>query len=97
MLERIDFKTLAERRNESKLIYLYKIVNDLVEINTGDILFPQPSIHNTRGHQLRFLLPPTRINSYHYSFFPSAIRQWNNLSESVINSSSVEHFKSLLN
>ena len=24
MLERIDFKTLAERRNESKLIYLYK-------------------------------------------------------------------------
>ena len=70
MLERIDFKTLAERRNESKLIYLYKIVNNLVEINTDDdILFPQPSIHNTRGHQLRFLLPPTRINSYHYSFF----------------------------
>ena len=69
MLERIDFKTLAERRNESKLIYLYKIVNNLVEINTDDILSPQPSIHNTRGHQLRFLLPPTRINSYHYSFF----------------------------
>ena len=75
MLERIDFKTLAERRNESKLIYLYKIVNDLVEINTDDILSPRPSIHNTRGHQLRFLLPPTRINSYHYYFFPSAIRQ----------------------
>ena len=96
MLERIDFKTLAERRNESKLIYLYKIVNDLVEINTDDILFSRPSIHNTRGHQLRFLLPPTRINSYHYSFFPSAIQQWNNLPKSVINTSSVEHFKSLL-
>ena len=40
MLERIDFKTLAERRNESKLMYLYKIVNNLVEINTDDILFP---------------------------------------------------------
>ena len=52
MLEIIDFKTLAERRNESKLIHLYKIVNNLVEINTDDILFPRPSIHNTRGHQL---------------------------------------------
>ena len=97
MLERLDFKTLAERRNESKLIYLYKIVNNLVEINTDDILFPQPPIHNTRGHQLRFLPPPSRINSYHYSFFTSAIRQWNNLPKSVISSSSVEHFKSLLN
>ena len=95
MLERLDFKTLAERRNESKLILLYKIVNELVEVNTDDILLSRPSIHNTRGHQLRFLPPPTRINSYHSSFFPSAIRQWNNLPESVINSSSVEHFKSL--
>ena len=51
--------TLAERRYESKLVYLYKIVNDLVEKNTDDILFPRPSIHNTRGYQLRFLLPPT--------------------------------------
>ena len=73
MLERIDFKTLAERRNESKL-YLYKFVNNLVEINTDDILFPQPPIHNTREHQLRFLTPPTRIN-YHYSFSPSTMEQ----------------------
>ena len=95
-LERIDFKTLAERRNETKLIYLYKIANNLIEINTDDILFPRPPIHNTRGHQPRFLPPPNRINSYHYSFFLSTIQQWNNLPESVINSSSVEHFKSLL-
>ena len=39
MLERIDFKTLAEKRNESKLLNLYKIVNNLVEI-TQMISFP---------------------------------------------------------
>ena len=37
ILERNDFKTLTERINESKLIYLYEIVNNLVEINTYDM------------------------------------------------------------
>ena len=96
MLNTLDFKTLEERRNESKLLLFYKIVNNLVDIDISDILFPWPTVHNTRGHQLRFLPPITRVNSYHNSFFPSTIRQWNNLPESVINATSLEHFKSLL-
>jgi len=96
MLNKLDFKTLAERRNESKLIFFYKVLNNLVDIDTSNILFPRPTIHNTRGHQLRFLSPTTRVNCYHNSFFPSTIRQWNNLPEYVINATSLEHFKLLL-
>ena len=40
MLNTLDFKTLEERRNESKLLLFYKIVNNLVDIDISDILFP---------------------------------------------------------
>ena len=33
-------------------------------IDTSNILYPRPTVHNTRGHQLR-VLPP--IASYHQS------------------------------
>jgi len=93
---KLDFKTLTERRNESKLILFYKILNNLVDIDTSNILYPRPTVHDTRGHHLRFLPLTTRVNSYHNSFFPSAIRNWNNLPEYVINATSLEHFKLLL-
>jgi len=97
MLNKLRFKTLADRRNDLKLTMLYKIVNELVDIDTRDILSPRPSTHDTRGHYLRFLQLPTRINAYHHSFFPSTIRQWNITPEHIINAPSIEHFKSLIN
>jgi len=33
-LSKLDFKTLSDRRNESRLILLYKIINNLVDIDT---------------------------------------------------------------
>ena len=83
MLNKLDFKTLTERRNESKLILFYKVLNNLVDIDTSNILYPRPTVHDTRGHHLRFLPFTTRVDSYHNSFFPSAIRNWNNLPEYV--------------
>jgi len=50
MLNKLDFKTLAERRNKSKLIFFDKVLNNLVDIDTSDILFPRPAMHNTRRH-----------------------------------------------
>jgi len=66
MLRKLDFKTLSDRRNESRLILLCKII---IGIDTPDILFPKRSLHSTRGHLLRLLPPFTRINCYHNSFF----------------------------
>ena len=36
---------------------------------------------------MRFIQPMTRIDSYMYSFFPSAIKIWNDLPQNVIDSS----------
>ena len=92
MSNKLDFKTLTEKRNKSKLILFYKVLNNSVDIDTSNILYPRLTVHDTRGHHLSFLPLTTRVNSYHNSFFPSAIRNWNNLPEYVINATSLEHF-----
>jgi len=43
LLNKLDFKTLTERRNESKLIVFYKVLNNLVDIYTSNMLYPQPT------------------------------------------------------
>ena len=72
---------------------LYKIINCQVDINADNLLIPNPDIYHTRGHNKRFMIPTTRIDSYIFSFFLSAIKIWNSLSQHVINSTEIEQFK----
>ena len=45
---------------------------------------------------MRFMQPMTRIVSYMYSFFPSAIKIWNDLPQNVIDSNDIDQFKQKL-
>ena len=46
---------------------------------------------------MRFMQPMTRIDSYiMYSFFPSAIKIWNDLPQNVIESNDIDQFKQKL-
>ena len=83
LLSDLGWKPLSHRRNKLRLLMFYKIIQHLININTDSLLIPKPSIHITRGHDMRFLQPSTRINAYlwvspftgldywteHFSFF----------------------------
>ena len=45
---------------------------------------------------MRFMQPMTRIDSYMYSFFLSAIKIWNDLPQNVIDSNYIDQFKQKL-
>ena len=47
------------------------------------------------GHPFKFRV--LRINFYQFSYFAKTIKEWNELSENVVISDSVELFKSNLN
>jgi hypothetical protein len=64
-------------------IMLYRIVNHLVAISPQPYLIPRGVALTTRGHDTRFLLPYSRIQSHQQSFSPSAIRLWNELPTAV--------------
>jgi len=74
MLTHLGCNSLENKRNELRLQMLYKIINQLVDIDTDGLLQRRPQHHSKRGHSQRFLQLPTRINAYYNSFFPKSIK-----------------------
>jgi len=71
----INVSTLENRRSKVKLITMYKILNDNLDVPKNDFI---PNYHPSR--QGYFNQPQTLIDFYKFSFFPSVIRLWNTLS-----------------
>ena len=74
MIKDINWRTLKQRRKDSRLTLMYKITYDLV----ADYLIP-----NTRQSRHNDLLAyrqiPTFKDYYKYTFFPRTIVHWNAL------------------
>jgi hypothetical protein len=70
---------------------MYRITYHLIEIPSITYLIPSRS--GTRGHNIRYLQPSTRVLAYQYSFFPSTIRLWNNLPQTLVSSGSIDIFR----
>jgi len=92
MLQFLGWNSLEERRGQYSLVMMYKIVHGLVVIPTTPYLLP--ASYGTCGHSSKFLVPSTRVNAFRYSYFPATIMSWNGLPAHIIQSLSVECFKS---
>jgi len=93
MLQFLSWNSL-ERQGHYSLVMMYKIVHGLVVIPTTP--YHLPASYDTRGHSSKFLVPSTRVNAFRYSYFPATIMSWNGLPAYIIQSPSVECFKSWL-
>ena len=96
MLTSLNWLTLAQCRQQERAIMMFKIIHNLVNIPVNSYLTPVSMTHDTRGHNMRFTQPMTRIDSYLHSFFPSAIKIWNSLPQHVIDSKDIDEFKQRL-
>ena len=94
LINNLGWKSLQNRRACIKATMMYKISNNLISMPCNQSLIPCTS--HTRHHRLCYQLPYSRINTHLYSFFPSAIRLWNSLSQQTINSPTLDHFKRTL-
>ena len=81
MLLKLGWCSLEQHRNITKLIMLYKILHNKVEISFDQYRVPSSTF--TRGHSKQFLQVAARYDVYFYSFFPSVIKIWNSLPESA--------------
>ena len=95
----MKWESLKKRRKDNRIILLYKGLKGKARIPTDDLI---PKTRRGRNqHSLAFLIPSVSKDVYKYSFFPQTIRDFNDLSESLISSSelsddSVSKFTSLL-
>ena len=85
-------QNLKQRRENDKITMLYKIVNGKVDITAPPGLLV-PAYRSTRGHQKKFQIPRFYTDVYKFSFFPLAIRCWNNLSPETVDILSLPAFK----
>ncbi|MCG7874753.1 MAG: hypothetical protein JAY78_00305 [Candidatus Thiodiazotropha taylori] len=91
MLADLGWEPLYQRRINAKVVMVYRITYGLIDIPASTYL--HPSTLSTRGHTLRYMNPYCRTDVYRHSFFPSAIRLWNQLPESIVTAPTLDAFK----
>ena len=92
MLQSLSLPTLSQQRDIAKVIFLYKILHQVVDVSVPDC-YLTPVSWNTRGHPSKFIQLQTNMDAYKYSFYPSAIRLWNALPTYVIEANSCDDFQ----
>ena len=93
-LRHLNIPSLQHRRRRGDLIYLYQILKGSYDIENH--LFTPSTSTVTRGHTRKLFKHHT--NSYTRSNFYSnrVINDWNSLPQSIVDSPSVNDFKTLL-
>ena len=95
MLDRLQWKTLQRRREECRLVAMYKMVNGLAAVDINTYLTPvQRKSRHT--HQYGYIQLPARSEGYRQSYFPRTVVSWNSLPESLVTSPTLAIFKNNL-
>ena len=98
VLKELRWPTMEKRRQYMRMLYMFKMKNQLTPRYLSDILFPQQghySEYSTR-HRNNFIIPRTRTTKYHESFIPKSSREWNSMPEEIKSCECLATFKRLV-
>ena len=90
MLNTLEWDSLKVRRTRAKAIMIYKVIYKLVAIPSSSLISNKVT---TRGHQFKYIQPHARTGVYQSSFFPSSIRIWNSLPQTLLLRPTLDSFK----
>ena len=92
MLQKLKWPTLQKRRQASRVIMLYKMINDQVQISKSALV--KPAERDRRSHNQQFQRLADQRQQYRlFSFFPRAIREWDELPVHIVEAESTASFK----
>jgi len=94
MLADLSWRSLAQRRTDSRLLMMFKITHSLVQVPQAQYLQPPPHTAVRRNHSLTYSQIPARTNYLKYSFFPATVMVWNKLPNHLVNAPNINSFKS---
>ena len=92
MLNVLGWTTLQERRQRAKMVIMYNIVNQNIDIPLN-YLTTSPAQTITRGAHIKYQIPPYTKNVLKHSFFPNSVTLWNGLPSSISSAPSVDAFR----
>ena len=94
MLQSLNWETLQSRRVNMRLCIIYKACYNLAMFPLSDYATLQTV--QTRGHNIKFILPHCSKDVFKYSFLPLGLRGWNALPQSSVEAASSDMFKASL-
>ena len=92
LLEELKWPSLEQRRKQTRLTNLYKILNGTLAVVILNN-FRQKKRQTRNYHPLKFVNAGCRTNIYKYSIFPRTVKKWNELPETIIEAANTEAFK----
>ena len=95
-ISNLNWETLEDRRNKSRLCMFYKMTHNQAAIPYQLYIQRSTYLSSRHSNSMKFLPLSCNKNSYKQSFFPNTIPQWNCLSSETIDSPSLSTFKSLI-
>ncbi|KAK3106955.1 hypothetical protein FSP39_003887 [Pinctada imbricata] len=93
IINTLQWKSLEERRREGRLCMMYKITNNLVDVNKEGRL-KQPIRRSRNTHDRSYMVPSCSSDYRKESFFPRTIREWNSLPPGIVLARTLGAFKS---
>ena len=94
-LKILGLPTLQYRRLRSDIIQVFRIMHNIHKIDKKQVFTLNRNV--TRGQSLKIFKPQCRTNIRKLSFSQRVINHWNALPAYIVNASSVNSFKNLLN
>ena len=92
LLSLMDLKPLQNRRLESKLGLMFKLVNNLCFFPDNSWSFHTNGRCSRNSNSRQLSRPFARTNSYLNSFFPHTVAHWNLLDNKTVTASSYNSF-----
>ena len=90
-LRHLNLKSLEERRIANDVVFVYKIIHGLVDVQFDDLF--SFNTNSTRGHSMKLNVNRSRLDIRKNFFCNRVIKIWNSLNESVVSLNSSEKFK----
>jgi len=91
LISQLGWRTLSDRRRNSRLSFMYKSLHSLTGISTSP--FRRPSKPTRSADSDTFCVLSSQIDPYKYSFCPRTIADWNALLASVKSCPSICSFR----
>ena len=95
MMRRLNWRPLAERRREQRLMFFFKIINDLVAVPADSLHIErnQRTQRNSNSKSVK-VITSCLTDIYKNSFVPRTIKDWNALPDQLVTVKKAEEFKS---
>ena len=91
MLEQLTWIPLSKRRENSRLILFYKIINNLAVVPHSCL--EKADVRTRKNYSLKFRHIGYNIDRYGQSFFPNCISAWNGLAKDIAEANTLDIFK----